>query len=276
MVASIEVDRRDPRVRRLEQRQAVGHAGRGPWAAVRIPDGRLSRERLLRLVQVDHLERVVRGHIQDACLGIHGRPGPTHGASRARAQDRALRPAILVERNRLEEGAPAIGLDRLDGGLAKLRRKIDQVVDRHALTIEGRRFRREGLRRPNHLAGHVGLRIDRAFLDGPNGFAGRPVEHIGEALLRYLGDRLDLAAVDVDVDEVWMYRKIVVPQTMMDRLEMPHSFARLDVDGNERLGEQIRAEAVTTIEVIGHRTCRGVENSELLVTAVGAPNVRVA
>ena len=63
------------------------------------------------------------------------------------------------------------------------------------------RSRRERLGRRVPLPRH-GASGDRPLLDGPHRLAGHAVENVHEGLLARLGDGLDVAAVDADVDEV--------------------------------------------------------------------------
>ena len=65
------------------------------------------------------------------------------------------------------------------------------------------RFRlgRERLRRPGLLAGHVALR-HRPLFDRPQRLAGHAVEHVQEARLAGMRDRVDLPAVVLDRDRV--------------------------------------------------------------------------
>ena len=80
-------------------------------------------------------------------------------------------------------------LGNLERLLSQFRREVDEIVDRHALEIEGRRPGRKGLGRRRPLPGHRGLRHG-AFFDRPDGLARDPVEDVGEGRLGHLGDDL--------------------------------------------------------------------------------------
>ena len=153
--------------------------------------------------------------------------------------------------------------------------KSMRVVDGDALEIERRRLRRKRLRRGVPLSGHVARR-HRPLFYGPDRLAGHPVEHIGERLLARLGDRLDLASVDGDVDQIACRRKVVVPEPVMDRLEMPDALAGLGVDADDALGEQVVPMPHPAVPVVGRRAGREIDVAELLVDGHRSPDVRVS
>ena len=102
------------------------------------------------------------------------------------------------------------------------------------------------------LAGHVAGR-DRALLDRPYRLAGDAVEDVGERLLAGLRQGLDLASVDGDVEQVGRGREVVVPQPVVHRLEVPDALARLAVDADDALGEQVVARPHPAVPVVRRR-----------------------
>ena len=54
-------------------------------------------------------------------------------------------------------------------------------------------------------------------------------------------------------------RDVVVPEVVMDRLKVPHDFARRRAEGNDRIGVAVVASALAA-EVIRARAARGHEN----------------
>ena len=90
------------------------------------------------------------------------------------------------------------------------------------------------------LAGHVGRR-HRPLLDRPHRLAGDAIEHVDEGLLGDLRDRLDALAVDGDVDQVGRGRQVVVPQAVMDDLEVPDPLAGRHVEADEAFAEEVVA-----------------------------------
>ena len=62
----------------------------------------------------------------------------------------------------------------------------------------------------------------------------------------------------------------------MNGLEVPAALARLAVDGDQALGEQVVAAAVAAVPVVGRRAGRQVGEAELLVGTHQAPDVRAA
>ena len=136
---------------------------------------------------------------------------------------------------RREDRPQPEAIDSLDRHLSNLRREIDQVVKRHALVVKRGRLRRKRLCRRRYVARDVGLLRDGPFLDRPDRLAGDAVEGIDEALLADLGNGLDVTPVDRDVHQIWMGREVVVPEPVVNSLEVPQALAGLDVDGNQRL-----------------------------------------
>src|SRR5439155_11339395 len=97
---------------------------------------------------------------------------------------REVRPAVVarhgeaaLEAWRREQAFVAEELEPLNERLALRRRQIRvDVFLRERLASEGRRARREGLRRGRMLSRHVGLR-HRAFLDRPDRASALALEH---------------------------------------------------------------------------------------------------
>ncbi len=126
-----------------------------------------------------------------------------------------------------------------------------------------------------HLALEIGVGIDRTLLDGPHRVAGDPVEDVGEPLLAHLREGLDGPPVDGDVHQARRGRKIVVPDPLGHRLEVQHALARLHVDGDDALREQVVARPVPAVVVAGRRAGGKEDVAGLLVGAHGRPDVGV-
>src|SRR5262249_38868976 len=134
----------------------------------------------------------------------------------------------LFRRRRVQHAVLEV-LEILERLLVELRRKSDQVLLGRPLQIERRRLRRERLRLRRPLTRDGGLR-DGTFFNRPHRLAGLPIEYIGERLLAHLDERLDLPAVYRDVAEHRLRGQIVVPETMVNRLEVPDTSAGLRLD----------------------------------------------
>ena len=143
------------------------------------------------------------------------------------------------------------------------------------LRSNARRLGGEGLRRRIPLARHRAL-LDRALFDRPHRLAGLAIEHEHEALLGRLRDRRDLLAVDGDVDQDRRARDVVVPDRMVDELEVPDALAGLQIDGDEALGEQVVAGPMAAEVVAGRDLDRQVRDAELLVDGDLRPHAGVA
>ena len=108
------------------------------------------------------------------------------------------------------------------------------------------------------LAGHVATG-HRSFDDGPEGDAGHTVEDPDESLLAHLRNNVDRFALLLDRQELRCGGIAVVPNVVVDHLEVPQPFARTGVESEERIGEQIGALAVNTVEVVLRAGCRSID-----------------
>ena len=225
-VALVQIDRDEAPVRRLER---IGQPLRPGRAAASVCfTKRQRRLRMLRLAQRDDRGQVRRRHVEDAGLLIERGAAPVGAAVGARHQDRALRSFRAAEqhRRRVERAVLVLADDLQRFGL-QLRREVDQIVVGDALLIERRRLGRESAasanttRRARCPAAPAALRSatpagrsrDRARRRTP---ASRPARR---ALMR--------RPLTVMSAEDRRGRKVVVPEAVMDRLEVPHALAGL-------------------------------------------------
>ena len=126
-----------------------------------------------------------------------------------------------------------------------------------------------------HSRGTVPFSTGRSSI----GHTGSPVcaiEHEDPALLGRLRDRLDRLAVDGDVGEDRRARDVVVPDRMVDELEVPEALAGLQIDGDEALAEQIVAGPMAAEVVAGRNLDRQVRDAELFVDGHLRPDAGVA
>src|SRR6266702_6070191 len=75
------------------------------------------------------------------------------------------------------------------------------------------------------------------------------IEHIDEAALRDLCDGWDASSVARDVDEIGRGGEIAIPQVVMHRLEVPAPLSGRGIEREQRVREQIGAEAAAAVEV---------------------------
>ncbi len=235
-VAAVQIDGGDSLVRRLEQRQAARTGGRD---AVQHVGPKAPRP-----VRLDQGHPRGPGHRLDEehpGFGVGRGPRVVRAATGpGNRQNRLL--AALATADQGHEHRPEDELLRdLERLGPELRREVDQVVFAHALTVERRRFRRERLGLRHSLARDRALPGDRTLLDRPHRVAGRPVEDVGEGGLRHLGDRLDQATPNDDVDQVRRRGDVVVPDAVVDSLEVPDPLARRGVDADQALGVHVVA-----------------------------------
>src|SRR5439155_23786987 len=98
---------------------------------------------------------------------------------------------------------------------------------------------------------------------------------VHEVLLRDLGDGLDPAPVDHDVEQGRRGVEIPFPEAVMDRLEMPHALAGLRVQAHQALGEEIVSGSRRPVVVVVRRLDGRIDIAELLVRAHLPPDARV-
>src|SRR5262249_50233792 len=130
----------------------------------------------------------------------------------------------------------------------ELRREVDQIVERDALSIVSGRFGRKWLGGGVPLARDLTLR-NRSLLNRPYRGAVRAIEDVEPSLLRRLDDGFDPAAVPRDVRENGCARDVHVPDSVVYELVIPLVLAGLQVDRDKRFAEQALPWAVTAVIV---------------------------
>jgi hypothetical protein len=105
---------------------------------------------------------------------------------------------------------------------------------------------------------------------------GRPIEHVDERLLRDLRDYPDAPTIDRDVRENRRCREVVVPDAVMDGLEMPDTLPGLDIKGHQAFGKEVVAGTRAAVVVAGWRLDRQVHVTELFVGRHRRPDRDVA
>ena len=107
-------------------------------------------------------------------------------------------------------------------------------------------------------SGHVGLG-HRPLFDGPQRLAGHAIEHPDEALLADLRHDVDRLAVVPHGQQFRRGGVVVIPDVVVDHLEMPEPLAGAGIEREQAIAEQIGAFAVRAVEVVfraGGRECR--------------------
>ena len=174
-------------------------------------------------------------------------PGDVGPAVGARTVDRGT---VVADRWRVEKRTQPVLLDDLQRLGAQLGCEVDQVVLGDALHLEGGGTGHEWLGGGQLLAGHVGLR-HVPLLDRPHGLAGLAVEHVRPPLLGHLHQRLDVASVHRDVDQVGCGGVVVVPDVVVHGLEVPAALAGPHVEGQDARREEVVARVETAVVVDG-------------------------
>ena len=125
------------------------------------------------------------------------------------------------------------------------------VVRRERLPRERLRLGRERLRRRRHLAGDLALR-DRALFDRPQRLAGqRARRRRGTRSCPPARRCRRVAPVVSDGEELGRGGEVVVPEVVVHGLEVPLALAGARVEGDERVAEQVVADAIGAVEIVG-------------------------
>ena len=117
---------------------------------------------------------------------------------------------------------------------------------------------------------------DGLFDNGPDGFTGDAVKDVSEALLAHLGDGFDFFTRYRDIDQGGCGGKIVIPNAVVNGLEMPQTFACFNVDGHKTFSKESVAFARTSPIIAVGSGERKVDMTEVVIAAHHGPYVDVA
>ena len=85
-------------------------------------------------------------------------------------------------------------------------------------------------------------------------------ENEDKAALGDLRHRVDTLSVVTEGDEIRRRGQIAIPEVVVYRLKVPESSTRARIEGEERVREEIRANAFAPVEVRSRRARRDVHN----------------
>src|SRR5215472_2038470 len=125
------------------------------------------------------------------------------------------------------------------------------------------------------LTGNVALR-NRLLDDRPNGLAGRAVEHIEKAVFAGLGHDIYVLPVLLDGGELRRSSLIVVPEIMVNHLEMPNALAGARVEREDTIAEQVVTLAIGAIEIVCGRAGGEIDEAALFVHRHISPGIVAA
>ena len=116
----------------------------------------------------------------------------------------------------------------------------------------------------------------RPLFDRPHGLARHAIKHEGKPLFGHLHNRFDGFSVDSDVGQDWSGGQIIIPQIVMDQLEMPDTFTGFCLQAHQTVAEEIVAEPVPAIHVACRRRQRQVDITEFFIGTEIGPGVNSA
>src|SRR5260221_2718844 len=213
---------------------------------------------------------LVRVDVQERALRIESGAAPLRAAVIARKDDGV---PIRAERDELPFAAELS--KRLQRALPGLRRAAREHVLRETLAGERSGSSREKLRRRRHLALHR-ARGERMLFDRKQGRPRRAIEKEHVALLAGLRDGIDPLSVAGNGDEARGGGEIAVPEVVPHGLEMPDPVSSGGVEGEERVREEVVAEAIGSVEIRGRGSRRHVDDPPRLVHGHARPVVGAA
>jgi hypothetical protein len=111
------------------------------------------------------------------------------------------------------------------------------------------------------------------FFDGKERRAGDAIEEVDDSLLGGLGDGVDAPAVAIDSDERGRSGEVAIPDVVMDSLKMPEAAAGGGVEGEERVGEEVVANAVASVEIEDGGAGGDVDDTALSIEGHAGPVV---
>src|SRR5204863_829924 len=139
-----------------------------------------------------------------------------------------------------------------------------QVFDREVLASKGRRLRREGLRRPGYLSWRIGSR-HRPLFNEPERFARFAIEHPDETFFSRQRDDVDHLAIVADAQKHWRGRVVVVPNVVMDHLEVPDEFSGTRIECNQAVTKEVGPGSIGAVEIVFRACGRNEDHTAFLV-----------
>ncbi len=148
------------------------------------------------------------------------------------------------------------------------------VIGRHDVVTsdadpgDRRWLERNRLRRRILLARHV-PRGHRLLLDPVHGLTRLAIQNEHERGLADLRECGNPLAVSFNLEQTGRRWEVVVPELVVDVLEIPRQLAGPDIDGDGRVPEEVVAGAVAAVEVRARPAHRHVDEAPRLVDGEG-------
>src|SRR5262249_14663689 len=133
-----------------------------------------------------------------------------------------------------EERTSSILLQLREGGRFQLRREIDDVVFSETLLGKRSGFGGKRLSRRAFFSRYIALWY-RSLLDRPDRLAGHAIENVEKSCLAGRSDNIGGFPVNMHGSERWRRGEVIIPQSVVHRLEMPHALTRVGIKADECL-----------------------------------------
>ena len=150
-----------------------------------------------------------------------------------------------------------------------------QIIDGKFLPGERRRLDRKRLRGPRLFSRHLRF-WDGTLFDRPQRLSCHAIEYPDESLLADLRHNIDRLAFMANRQKFGRSRVVVIPDIVMNHLEMPQTFSGPGVQRQQTIAEEVRPAAVRAVEVILRACSWRVNNTPLLIDGKLAPHIRSA
>ena len=268
-LAGVHVVRGKPVVGWLPDRQPLDTGQAATRTGYPLRDGRARGLWVVRLIRVgtrchEAAAATARGgHVQDARRRIQRRRiRDVQPSGAPNVIDHAG--IVALEEPRHERSTDAVVADQVQRLLPQLGRPVDDVVVIEAEGLGRLRPGGKGLCRRSPVSRYLCLEY-RHFFDRPYRLPGLPVEGVDDAGLRRLNQRRNGPPVHFEINENRDVREVVVPLVVVDRLEVPHALARLNVEGDHARAEEV-GPGTEPAEIVDRRRIGGeVDEPEVFV-----------
>ena len=156
-----------------------------------------------------------------------------------------------------------------------LRGVVDEIVFLQPLLRVRSGLRRYRLRRRCLLAWHVALQ-HLGLRHRPDWRPGRAIEGVDPALLRRRRQHLPPLSVHRDVEQVGRHRRVVVPDVVMDHLEVPTLLAGLHVERHDAVAVEVVTVPMPAVLVAERHADRDIDETQRGIRGIRRPRVVLA
>src|ERR1700677_2782203 len=119
-----------------------------------------------------------------------------------------------------------------------------------------------------NIAGGHGMLLNR-----PHRFPGDSIKCKDETLLGFLSYRVDRLAVYMDRNQCWRGGQVVIPEAVVNDLEMPLLFAGGGIQTHECFPVKVIADTVAAVEVVARRAYVKINKAPNRIQRLRGPHI---